>query len=353
MRQATLFFLFVGLAISQCNEQSGTLTGTGSGASLDNTSNRCTSWSLTITTNGPIARYSTALQGDFGSGFVDLTTPSNPCTTITRCTVTYSGPFPNALRENTTIFTSVPIGGSLTYTITGANANPPAPPNSITINGTVCTLGSSCTVTSGTTVSALTPYISIAGIKYVAQTMFPFTALFSGSFLDTNTFTTTASANGDVQANFTPGGPANAWYSTTATTSVEAEFSMGYSNSSGNFSGIWICDSTNNNIWVLEITSNNGLQSFSSALASCNPGTPGAFSNVQTYAAQTPTTLQHFKLSVSGGTLTFAVSLNGGKTFTIVRTQSVGTISKAGIVMRSGGANSVFQITDWLSVVIN
>lgn len=205
----------------------------------------------------------------------------------------------------------------------------------------------------GTTVTAAAPYLSIAGTKYVAATMFPFTALFSGSFLDANTFTTTAATNGDVQSNFTPAGLANAWYSTSATTSIEAEFRVGQGTSQGNFSGIWVCDSTNSLLWVLEIigTGGSAWQSFSASLAGCNAGTPGSFSSVQNTQGLNPSALAHFKLSASGGILTFSVSLDGGTAFHTLRTQSVGTITKAGIEMRSAGATST--LTDWLSVVVN
>ena len=202
----------------------------------------------------------------------------------------------------------------------------------------------------GTTVTTAAPYVVIGGTKYVASTMYPFTALFSGSFLDAQTFSVTASANGNVVSKFTPSGANNAFYSVAATTSIEAEFVTGPGSSNLAFSGIWMCDSTNNTVWIMELSA-DAIQTFSATLSGCNAGTPSAFGSVNTYSKMVPQP-QHFKLSVAAGTLSFMLSLDGGQTFTTLRTQAVGTVGKAGIAMRSNGANTVFQLTNWLSVVV-
>jgi hypothetical protein len=57
----------------------------------------------------------------------------------------------------------------------------------------------------------------------------------------------------------------------------------------------------------------------------------------------------HLKLSVSGGTMTAAMSLNGGKNFIPLTTQSgIGTISKGGFFIACAGCGA-----DLYSVVVN
>lgn len=215
---------------------------------------------------------------------------------------------------------------------------------------------------SGTTVTVATPYITVGSTKYVAATMWPFTAFFSGSFLDANTCTLTAGTNGseNVSCNLSS---TSSWYSTTATTSIEAEFSAVVSNnnlSGSPTAGIWICDSTNGKVYDLEAETTAGnvnnaqqfIQLSTWTLASC-AGTPSAPSVSGSFPwIGSGNGLVHLKLAKVGGNIISSISQDGGQTYTQLNSTAVGTIAKAGISVRAGSATTNVSAT-FLSVVIN
>lgn len=232
----------------------------------------------------------------------------------------------------------------------------------ITVNGTACTLGSSCTPSGGTTVTVTAPYITIAGTKYIAATLWPFTAFFSGSFLDAQTATLTPGTNGTEVVSYTATGNTQAWYSTTATTSVESEFQALNSSNHTAFEGIvgiWICDSTNGKVYSLDILNNTGTNSgvlvefLSWTLAACS-GTPSAATNINTSNMVT-NGIVHLKLVKTGSNLQAFISQSAtDNPIQLGANQAVGTLSKGGIVMRASNVTTSDTVNaTFLSVAVN
>lgn len=204
----------------------------------------------------------------------------------------------------------------------------------------------------GTTVTVAAPYITVAGTKYVAASMWPFTAFFSGSFLDAQTFTITAGTNGSTLLGFTTAGT-NAWYSVAATTSVEAEFYIGAipAGSGSPAYGIWVCDNTNGKIYSFEVN-NATLLSATWTETSCT-GTPSSPSSIVSYPFPNGQSgLWHLKLVKNGGNVLGQASLDAGQTFVTYLTQAAGTLTKGGIDMRSTGSETT-QNMNVLSVAVN
>lgn len=201
----------------------------------------------------------------------------------------------------------------------------------------------------GTTTTVAAPYITVAGVKYVAGSMFPFTAFPACSSLDAQTATLTANTNGSETVSYTSTGATNFWCSVAATTSVEAEFrGLGTTNSSAlnQIGGIWICDTTNSKLYSLDVNANttSGQNAFliefiSWTLASCagTPSVPTGISTGQLLSGGP----QHLKLVKVGGNLQALVSTSGGDGYNqIGANQGVGTLSKAGVVIRTGAAQT-------------
>jgi hypothetical protein len=142
-------------------------------------------------------------------------------------------------------------------------------------------------------------------------------------------------------------GTGSYWESQTATQSVEAEITVaGFAAGSAAQAGIWLWDSTNGFVWVIGpgITSSSpGVpQMVVQKYTYSGSGLPAySASNVYDGWAQ----IYHLKLSVTSGTLSFELSLDGGQTFTVLQTNSVGTISNGGIVV-------VNAIVDVLSLLV-
>ena len=218
---------------------------------------------------------------------------------------------------------------------------------------------------SGTTVTVATPYITVGSTKYVAATLWPFTAFFSGSFLDANTCTLTAGTNGSENLSCNLNN-ARSYYSVAATTSVEAEFSSLTSTSSitnaGYGAGIWICDSTNSKLYAFQVlmeastatSANFWLQVSSFTLASCNAGTPSVESTITQAPITNGNLVNHLKLVKSGGNLLAQVSQDGGQSYTQLASQAVGTLSKAGVMVNGfSGVGAATISATYLSVAVN
>lgn len=211
----------------------------------------------------------------------------------------------------------------------------------------------------GTTVTTAAPYVTIGGTKYVMETGFPFTAFPACSSLDAQTATLTANPNGSETITYT-GTSTNFWCSVAAATSVETEFRGVGTNNSNSLSiiaGVWMCDSTNGKVYSLDANSNvvGGQNAFiiefiSWTLAACS-GTPSAAVGITT-AQELFAGTQHFKLVKTGGNLQAFVSLSGGDGYTqIGASQAVGTLSKGGVVIRTG-ASATTSVVTFLSTPI-
>jgi hypothetical protein len=215
---------------------------------------------------------------------------------------------------------------------------------------------------------ATPPYLSINGRKYVAVTMFPATApdLTSFSYIQ-GTTTNTTGANGSVLVRNTST-TTPVWYGTTAAASIEAVYCCG-SGLVGTPTvayyeqGVWLWDSTNGFIYAMRtyniayegnqaagagntITNN---QIIFSKIAYSGSGSLGSRTNVA-YGGAIVSPVQHLKIFVSAGVLTAGFSQDGGQTFHTLPTQSVGTISKAGICLEGSGDGSEMTL---LSLEIN
>ena len=218
-------------------------------------------------------------------------------------------------------------------------------------NTTVSCSNSSGTVTctynssggGGTTVTALPPYIELGSTLYTAYNMYAVTLPTSPTYLNSvSCSSSTTAANGDLVVSSTT----NCWGGYTAATSIEGDFACIAVTNDANC-GLWMWDSTNNHIWYLTVNNANssggpwltnveeysyngsGNPSFSSTLLTIN-------------VSQVP---NHYKLSVSGGTITFALSVNGGVTFTTVySTTGIGTISKAGFAVTVSSSTSGMDV---------
>jgi len=205
-------------------------------------------------------------------------------------------------------------------------------------------------------VSAAPPYLSLSGTKYVAATMFPAVIPnFTGWTYLQGTTTNTTGANGSVLLE-NHSSTTDAWFGTTASASIEAEFNVGSyditsSSSAGfYFAGIYLWDSTNNFLYTLTLY--NFINENPGANANTTPILlMGKYSYSGTTIGARTTLIDggvlvwavpHLKISVSGGTLTAAYSLDGGQTFHPLATQSVGTISKGGLFIGgNGGATTM------------
>lgn len=253
-----------------------------------------------------------------------------------------------------------------TYTdIATPSANPPAGATTLyTKAGTVCGLSPSGTETctgsgGGTTVTVAAPYVTIGGTKYVAATLWPFTAFFSGSFLDGQTASLTAGANGSELMSYPGGTNTASWYSVAATTSIEMEFqgtTSLNSNASQGYIGVWLCDNTNGKVYDVVLLGNASPATvwfFASwTLAGCT-GTPSAQSTIGQFEVIT-NGIGHVKLAKTGSNLQALVSYDSGQTYTqLGANQSVGTLTKGGILLQqSGAANTIVNATI-LSVAVN
>ncbi len=210
------------------------------------------------------------------------------------------------------------------------------------------------TVSGGTTVTAAAPYLSIGGTKYVAQTMWPYTAMFTGgTYLNANTTTITTGTNGSTL--LLNSGTSDAWYSTTASASIEAEFAMASAatntSTSGYIeSGICLYDSTNSLLRCIYLLNAQVSQSGGGNLtrlqcktdAYTGSGSPGT----ETTYTEDPIAgnFVHLKAYVSGSTYYLQYSLDGGQNYVTLQSGSVGTITKVVVRIAPLSALSVFSM---------
>ena len=257
------------------------------------------------------------------------------------------------LNQLTQDVTAGPGTGSQVATVVGVNAvglcSGFSPTNGqffkYTTGGSPNPCWSSGTASGGGTFSAAPPYYYDGTNYYVAATGYTATKP-TGSPTWINGFTpstATAGTNGD----YLFAGTGTYWQTQTATTSVEAELQIAaFNDSQSGQSGVWLYDSTNGVIWF-----------WGPGFSNNNPGLPEivllkytysgtgnpAFSAATVFSGFS--SFVHLKIIKSGGTASFQLSLNGGKNFYTVTTQSVGTIAQGG----TGGSES---ITDVYSLVV-
>lgn len=138
------------------------------------------------------------------------------------------------------------------------------------------------------------------------------------------------------------------WQTQTCTSSVEAEFApLSASASNTQDFSIWIYDSTNSKIWEFLTTNNSGSglpgipQIQLNQWSYSGSGNPSYTTTADKWNEPPLEAIAHFKISVSGGTATFAASTNGGGSFITFTTQSVGTISQCGFGVVGASSNPV------------
>lgn len=195
----------------------------------------------------------------------------------------------------------------------------------------------------GTTVTAAAPYLEIGSTFYVARNMAPATKPTSPTYLNSVACSsTTTAANGDIIFQNTTTIQCFGGY--TATASIEADLKL-LPSGGGVAGGIWLWDSTNNKIyvWMIFPSAGNSPASLSVFVYSYNGTGNPSFSSFNQFAATD--TAAHIKITLSGTTLIYSASANGGLNFTTYTTSTgIGTISKGGVVMDGIGAIDVYSL---------
>lgn len=195
----------------------------------------------------------------------------------------------------------------------------------------------------GGSFTAAPPYISDGTNFFVAYNMATATKPTAPTFLNgVGCSSTTTGANGDLILQNASTIVCFGGY--TATTSVEADLKL-LPSGGAVAGGVWIWDSTNNILyaWMLFPAGPSSAPSLTLFTYTYNgTGNPGFSAFTQVGATDTAA---HIKASLSGTTLTFAASANGGGNFTPYLTVTgIGTISKAGIEMDGQGALDVYSL---------
>lgn len=151
------------------------------------------------------------------------------------------------------------------------------------------------------------------------------------------------------------------WQTVSATTSVEADFRVASSQvhtaTNNSEAGVWMYDSTNSHIWniVCDLNANNSSPQNNSQIIQVNEynyngsGNPAFNTTIDSF--DTPAEFCHLKMVVAAGTLSFQISLNGGKNFITLQTEAVGTLAQAGYITASSGTGSA--LVDVYSLVTN
>lgn len=206
-------------------------------------------------------------------------------------------------------------------------------------------IGYAVATSSGGGTIAAPPYLSAGGNFYIPADNMSLATLPPASFtgwgtgIAGGTGTITNGTNGDVTAKSSS---QNYYTAPTAVTSIEIVFRIVQQG------GVFICDATNSKIYLFNINGGaappNLYVSTYTISGTCTSTSAPSFSS-QTSLGTTGSVL-HLKISVSGGTATFAYSLNGGQQFQTQSTLSVGTIGSLGIAVYS-------QPVDFYSLVVN
>lgn len=264
---------------------------------------------------------------------------------------------------NTAVSGNIDLTAALFVDFTIAFSTNAATANTCTQReGSVSPGGSTAGGGGGTTVTVAAPYITISGTKRVNSSLWPFTAFFTGTFLDTNTVTLTAGANGSEQLSGAIN--ANSWYmdNSAATTSIESEFGvvLGATGNSNSSAGIVIYDNTNSKLYSWEITIANGTNgiglqetSWNCASPCNNPVTPsGPSVLVNTQLGTAGTGPYHLQLIKSAGNLLARTSGDAGQTYTQYNSTAIGTITQAGVSVRGSNASNTIAAT-FLSTLVN
>jgi hypothetical protein len=211
---------------------------------------------------------------------------------------------------------------------------------------------------SASTVVAAAPYVSINGTKYVAATMFPAVLPdFTGYSYAQGATTNVTGTNGSVNVR-NVSSSVIAHYLKTASSSIEAEFLLASNVTTGTGAvayyqgGIELWDSTNNQLYALQAGTysgesgegnNNSPIIIFQKIAYNGSTFSGSIVNLM-YGGSLTGPVFHFKMSVSGDTLTAQYSMDGGQTWEAMATQSVGTISKAGIMTFSNSSMTMLSL---------
>lgn len=199
--------------------------------------------------------------------------------------------------------------------------------------------------------TAAPPYLVSGGVSYVAATGYQATKPSGSGFSYINSVNPSialAGTNGD----YIYGGTGTTQYfqEQSCSTSIEAEFTSEANGASASAAGIWMWDSTNSFLYVWQTVgtgSSDGLGISLNKFSYSGTGSPSFNSQPFQFATQANSPLRHFKLAVSGGTMTVYLSIDGGGNFQTINTQSVGTISECGTSVVSPG------VIDILSLKVN
>lgn len=170
----------------------------------------------------------------------------------------------------------------------------------------------------GTTLIPAAPYVQIGSNFYLPADNFSLATkplINNLSFLpntpQTPGYAITPGTNGDFYiGDTTNAGPF--YLGQNATTSVEAVIAPVNSNAGAMQVGLYLWDSANNRLYRFNAEQSSSYPSGSTAYNGTSA--PGSYGNASNYFLPTAQ-LFHFKLSVSGGSYTFAISTDGGSTF--------------------------------------
>lgn len=208
--------------------------------------------------------------------------------------------------------------------------------------------------TSGTSVAALPPYEQIGSTLYIpADNMSQATLPSLGSYTALSGLTAPAVTT-QTNGNVTIGTGAQGWLADPShIISIESVFRCYQAvNNSSFVNGLFVWDSTNSKIYELVCSGGASPSAYISLsvfiLTYSGSGTPTFSSNPLNVQYQGATV--HAKESISGTTLSYGVSFDGGISFVSMGTQTVGTISKIGYALSNTSNTGSLNV---FSAVVN